>query len=90
MTYDASKRKRNKRKHAIDLADCGAVFDEPMLTREDTRQGYDEQRLISLGRLKGRIVVLVWTDREEGPRMISCREAEPYEQEAYFQAYPQK
>jgi uncharacterized DUF497 family protein len=90
MTYDASKRKRNKRKHTIDLADCDAVFDGPMLTREDTRQGYGEQRLISLGRLKGRIVVLVWTDREEGPRMISCREAEPHEQEAYFQAYPQK
>jgi len=90
MTYDASKRKRNKRKHAIDLANCDAVFDEPMLTREDTRQGYSEQRLISLGRLQGQVVVLVWTDRDEGPRMISCREAEPHEQEAYFKIYPQK
>jgi uncharacterized protein len=90
MTYDADKRKRNKLKHAIDLAECDAVFDEPMLTREDTRQAYGEQRLISLGRLKGRIVVLVWTDREDGPRIISCREAELHEQEAYFQAYPQK
>jgi uncharacterized protein len=89
MTYDPSKRKGNKRKHAIDLDECESVFDEPMLTREDTRQAYGEQRLISLGRLKGRIVVLVWTDREDGPRMISCREAEPHEQEAYFQAYPQ-
>jgi len=90
MTYDASKRKRNKRKHAIDLAECDAVFDEPMLTRDDTRQAYGEQRLLSLGRLKGQVVVLVWTDREDGPRMISCREAEPHEQEAYFKAYPQK
>jgi len=90
MTYDASKRKRNKRKHAIDLAECDVVFDGPMLTHEDTRQVYGEQRLISLGRLKERIVVLVWTDREHGPRMISCREAEPHEQEAYFKIYPQK
>ena len=90
MTYDASKRKRNKRKHAIDLAGCDAVFDEPMLTREDTRKAYSEQRLISLGRLHGRIVVLVWTDREDGPRMISCREAEPHESEAYFEAYPSR
>ena len=90
MTYDPSKRKCNKRKHAIDLAECDAVFDEPMLTREDTHQAYGEQRFISLGRLKGCIVVLVWTDREDGPRMISCREAEPHESEAYFKVYPQK
>jgi uncharacterized protein len=90
MTYDPAKRKSNRRKHAIDLAECEPVFDGPMLTREDTRQAYSEQRLVSLGKLKGRIVVLVWTDREDGPRMISCREAEPHEQEAYFKAYPQK
>lgn len=88
MTYDPAKRKRNRRKHAIDLADCEAVFDEPMLTREDPRPGYEEQRLISLGKLEGRTVVLVWTDREDGPRLISCREAEPHEKAAYFEAYP--
>jgi uncharacterized protein len=90
MTYDPAKRTQNRRKHAIDLADCEAIFDEPMLTREDTRHGYDEQRLLSLGKLQERIVVLVWSDREAGPRIISCREAEPHEQEAYYQAYPQK
>lgn len=75
MAYDPAKRTKNQRKHVIDLADCEPVFDEPMLTREDTREQYGEQRLVSVGLLKGRIVVLVWTDREEGPRMISCREA---------------
>jgi uncharacterized protein len=90
MTYDLTKQKRNRRKHAIDLAECESVFDEPMVTREDTRRQYGEQRQVSLGWLHGRIVVLVWVDREDGPRMISCREAEPHEQEAYFQVYPQK
>lgn len=88
MTYDPLKRERNRRKHVIDLAGCESIFDEPMLTREDTRETYDEQRLVSLGWLNGRVVVLVWTDRKDGPRLISCREAEPHEQEAYFQAYP--
>ena len=88
MAYDPLKRKKNLRKHAIDLAECEPVFDAPMLTREDTREAYGEQRLMSLGWLSGRVVVLVWTDREDGPRMISCREAEPHEQEAYFRAYP--
>lgn len=72
MVHDPAKRKLNLRKHRIDLADCEAVFDSPMLTREDSREHYGEQRLISLGWLQGRIVVLVWTDREQGPQLISC------------------
>lgn len=89
VSYDSSKRIRNRRKHAIDLAECAAVFDAPMLTVEDDREPYDgERRFVSLGRLKDRIVVLVWTDRKNGPRMISCREAEPHEQKKYFRAYP--
>jgi uncharacterized DUF497 family protein len=88
MTYDPAKRRSNKRKHEIDLADCEAAFDAPMLTREDASQDYGEQRLISLGWLQGRVVVLVWTDRADGPRLISCREANPHEQEAYFREYP--
>jgi uncharacterized DUF497 family protein len=79
---------QNKRKHKIDLAECEAAFDAPMLTREDARPGYGEQRLISLAWLHGRVVVLVWTDREDGPRLISCGEANPHEQEAYFREYP--
>jgi uncharacterized protein len=59
-----------------------------MLTREDASEGYGEQRLISLGWADGRVVVLVWTDRRDGPRFISCREANRHEQEAYFRAYP--
>ena len=88
VTYDPAKRRSNKRKHKIDLADCEAAFDAPMLTREDASQDYGEQRLISLGWLQGRVVVLVWIDREDGPRLISCREANPHEQEAYFREYP--
>jgi hypothetical protein len=83
MTHDPSKRRSNRRKHKIDLAECDAAFDAPMLTREDASAAYGEQRLISLGWLKDRVIVLVWTDREDGPRFISCREATPYEQEAY-------
>lgn len=90
MVHDPAKRKKNQRKHGIDLAECESVFDAPMLTREDTREDYGEQRLLSLGWLKGRVVLLVWTDRDGGPRMISCREANPHEQEAYFRAYPRR
>ena len=88
MSYDPAKRKLNLRRHGIDLAEFDGVFDEPMLTREDDREAYGEQRLISLGWLKRRVVVLVWTDREDEPHLISCREAKTHEQEAYFHAFP--
>ena len=64
MSYDSAKRKLNLRKHGIDLAKCDVVFDEPMLTREDDREAYGEQRLVSLGWLNSRVVVLVWTDEK--------------------------
>lgn len=77
-------------KHGIDLPACLEAFDGPMLTREDQREACGEERLVSLGTAQGRIVVLVWTDRESGPRLISCREAKPHEREAYFRSYPQR
>ena len=89
MSFDPIKRNANLRKHHIDLADCDAAFDKPMLTREVGRENYGEQRWVSLAWLQGRVVVLVWTDRDDGLRFISCREAENYERKAYFQAYPQ-
>jgi len=45
MSFDPAKRRRNQRKHQIDLVDCMAVFDFPMLTQEDVREDYGEQRV---------------------------------------------
>jgi uncharacterized DUF497 family protein len=88
MSHDPAKRAKNLKKHKVDLPICMEAFDYPMLTREDDR-GYGEQRFISLGLVYGTVVVLVWTDRTDGPRLISCREALPHEQETYFITYPQ-
>jgi uncharacterized DUF497 family protein len=88
MSHDSAKRHKNLRKHKIDLPRCMEAFDYPMLTGEDDREDYGEQRFVSLGWAHGKVVVLVWADREDGPRLISCRGAEPYEREAYYRAYP--
>lgn len=86
FTFDESKRKINLAKHDIDLAQCESVFDFPMVTEEDTRMHYGEQRLKSLGWFDARVVMLVWTDREVGPHLISCRYADKYETQNYFKA----
>jgi uncharacterized DUF497 family protein len=87
VAYDESKRQTNLAKHGIDLAECASVFDAPMLTEEDTREAHGEQRLRSLCWLRGRVVVLAWTDRDEGPRLSSCRQADKHETETYFKAF---
>ncbi len=87
VTWDETKRQRNVRVHGIDFAECETVFSKPMLTDEDTREAYGEQRLKSLCWLNGRVVVLVWTDRETGPHLISCRYGDKYETQTYFKAY---
>jgi uncharacterized DUF497 family protein len=89
MIHDPKKRKANLHKHKVDMTDCYEAFDAPMVTREDTSEDYGEQRFVSLGLAKGKIVVLVWVDDVDEPRLISCREAEPHEEEAYYREYPQ-
>ena len=86
ITYDETKRQTNQRKHGIDLADCEPAFDVPMLTDEDGREACGEQRLKSFCWLNGRVVVLIWTDREGGPHLISCRQADKHETQRYFKA----
>jgi len=86
VTWDENKRSINLKRHGIDLADCERVFDFPMLTREDDRENYGEQRLCSLGLLHGRVVFLVWTERQDGPRAISCRYGDKDETRQYFKA----
>jgi hypothetical protein len=88
MSHDPAKRRTNLRKHKIDLPGCMEAFDCPMITREDDREYYGELRLASLGWAHERVVVLMCADREDGPRLLSCREAEPHEREAYYRAYP--
>jgi uncharacterized DUF497 family protein len=86
VSYDETKRQTNLSRHGIDLAECGAIFDRPMLTGEDPRD-YGERRLKSIGWLAGRVVVLIWTEREHGARAISCRYGDKDETRKYFQEF---
>ena len=83
ITWGEAKRLRNQREHEIDLALVEAVFDAPMVTSEDSRLAYNEQRLKSIGLLNGGVVVLVWTERAAGAHVFSCRKAEKHEQRTY-------
>jgi len=86
ITWDNSKRAENLAKHGIDLAELGSAFDFPMVTVEDDRLAYDEQRLRSLAFWRGRVVFLVWTERQDAAHLISCRYADKHQTQRYFAA----
>lgn len=61
------------------------VFLKTKLTRFlDDRFDYDEIRYLSVGLLFGDVVAVSHTETDEISRINSVRNAEKYEQEAYF------
>ena len=67
----------------MDFARAGEVFAGLHLTGQGTRQGYAEDRFISVGLLDARLVVIVWTPRGEVRRIISMRKANEREKNFY-------
>jgi len=84
-TWDESKRRRNIKRHGLDFEGADAIWDNFTVTREDVREDYGEKRLVTFGLLKGEVVVLVHTDRNDDIHVISLRRAEKYEARYYFE-----
>ena len=83
IEFDAAKRHATLLARKLDFKDAGKVFAGPTLTVEDDRMDYGEARYITIGRLSGRMVVLVWTPRGAARRIISMRKANGKEQALY-------
>jgi uncharacterized DUF497 family protein len=83
--WDEAKRLANLRKHGIDFTDVPAVFDGDIVSVEDNRYNYGEQRFVSFGLLQGRVVAVVHVERGNCIRIISARKATKYEQQTYFE-----
>jgi len=83
--WDEAKRRANIRKHGIDFVDSEEVFGGVTVTIEDTRFDYGETRFVTLGLLKGRVVVVIHTEQDDVIRIISVRKATKNEEKKYFQ-----
>ncbi len=85
--WDEAKNETNIRKHGIDFADAIDMFNHPMLSLEDTREEYGEERWIGLGYLAPLIGVVVYTEGVgDVIRIISARKATKREVSRYEQA----
>jgi len=81
--WDEAKNRKNVAKHGFSFEDAELVFRSPCVTFEDDRFDYGEERLITLGLLAGRLVVIAHSPRDEGTRIISMRKGNRREQEIY-------
>ena len=84
-TWDPEKNRENQQKHGIGFEAAQLVFDDTRnVTRED--EYLYEQRWQTIGRVEGRLVVVVhtWPTREGEPgRIVSARKPVPFETRRY-------
>lgn len=85
VSYDPAKRDATLLERGLDFANAGALFEGRYFTRRDDRFDYGEERFISIGRLAGEIVVVVWTWRDKARHIISMRKTHAREQKRYIQ-----
>lgn len=83
ITFDKTKRDKTLAERGLDFVDAALVFDGPTATLEDTRKVYGEPRYQTMGLLRGRAVMVVWTPRKTSRRVISMRYAHEDEAQAF-------
>lgn len=83
--WNENKNRLNCEKRGLNFEDANLIFSGEVITFEDDRFDYGEERFITLGTLKGRVVVIVHTQRGLYIRLISMRKANEREKKIYFQ-----
>lgn len=70
IEFDRAKRISILENRGLDMAQADEIFAGKTITVEDDRIEYGEKRFITVGLLKSRMVILVWTPRGEARRII--------------------
>lgn len=83
LSWDELKRRRTLKERELDFADAGRVFASAKVEFPDERADYGEPRFVTVGELEGRLMVVVWTPRDGGRRIISMRKANEREEARY-------
>ena len=84
-THDPAKRAANLKKHGYDFGDAPLIIESAAtVTFEDRRFEYGEPRFVTLGLLRGEVVVVITAESDLEIRVIYMRKAEQNEQKIYF------
>ena len=87
IEFDDAKRQDTLRRRRLDMADAGLVFAGPTLTFPDVRNDYGEVRNLTVGYLRGRMVIICWTARGTAHRIISMRKTNERETRSYRKSF---
>lgn len=82
--FDPDKNAANIAKHGLSLVEGEGVLNDPLgiTIEDDSSEG--EPRWITIGtNAGGELLVAVWTERDDGERLISVRRATTKERKVY-------
>ena len=83
ISYDPLKRATTLAERGLDFDEAMSVFSGPVIDVLDDRRDYGEERWATFGRLRKRLVVIVWTPRAEARHIISMRKCNGRERKIY-------
>jgi uncharacterized protein len=75
ITFDPVKRAGTLAERGLDFEDAAELFSGDTLDFPDDRWDYGELRMLTVGYLRGRMVIVVWTPRGNARHVISMRKA---------------
>jgi uncharacterized protein len=83
--WDGKKAKRNLKKHGVSFEEASTTFSDPLArTIPDPLHSGEEDRFVNLGESRrGRLLVVVFTERGDKLRIISARIATRRERKNY-------
>lgn len=85
ISFDPAKRNQVLADRGIDFTDAIELFEGKTLNFPDERCDYGEVRMITLGYLRSRMMVVVWTPRGALRHIISMRKANEREKTRFEQ-----
>ena len=82
--WDTAKAASNVRKHGVRFSEAAVALQDDSAVTIDDRDSEDEERFISVGADDlGRVLVTIFTHREDAIRIISSRQASKKERQIY-------
>lgn len=83
--WDDDKAASNLKKHKISFDEGATIFNDPLVANiTDPDHSEDEERFIAMGMsAEGNLLVVVFTERDDRLRIISCRKATKTETKTY-------
>jgi uncharacterized DUF497 family protein len=89
ITFDPAKRQTALAERGLNFADAAIVFAGLTITIQDTRRDYGETRYQTVGFLADRMVMVVWTPRDQARHVTSMRKCNDREKAIYQERFSQ-